>query len=217
MSTGVVKPLADGSAARVIRALLDFRCVWTTHDLVTISELPAQTVRKVIGCLENEALVQRTGPGVVLVPSWLALLRRWSQDARFGREAQVTRWRSKGGVQALLTRLPTTPVSYTISGIAAAQQWVPRTPAGGPTIIYTPDAQVAATAWELVPATTSSIVLAEPASDVVFVRPRKTPTGLRMAAPAQVLADLLTGAGRSPSAADQLSSWMLSNELQWRY
>ena len=84
-------------------------------------------------------------------------------------------------------------------------------------MIYTPDAQSAATMWELVPARTKTIVLAEPPADVVYTRTRKTDTGLRLAAPTQVLADLMTGAAKSPAAADPLLSWMLRHELDWRY
>jgi len=71
--------------------------------------------------------------------------------------------------------------------------------------------------WELVPARTKTIVLAEPPADVVYTRTRKTDTGLRLAAPTQVLADLMTGAAKSPAAADPLLTWMLRHELDWRY
>jgi hypothetical protein len=84
-------------------------------------------------------------------------------------------------------------------------------------VIYTPDAQVAATVWELVPATSKSIVLAETTQDIVYTRARKTDTGLRLAAPAQVLSDLLTGAAASPRAAEPLTGWMQDHELEWRY
>ena len=40
--------LADSSAAGVIRALLDFRSVWTTHDLVALSRVPAPTIHRVV-------------------------------------------------------------------------------------------------------------------------------------------------------------------------
>ena len=216
MSTDLARPLAGRPAARVIRALLDFRSVWTTHDLVTTSQIPAQTVRRVIGQLEQEALVERRAPGVIAVPNWFALLRRWSDDVRFTRDAQLTCWRAKAGIQALLDHIPATPVSHSISGVRAAQHWARDTPAG-PTIIYTPNARAAAAAWDLIPATSRSIILAEPPSDVVYARPRKTPTGLRLAAPAQVLTDLLTGAAASPTAAHPLLTWMQDNELQWRY
>jgi hypothetical protein len=128
----------------------------------------------------------------------------------------LTYWRSKHDTQSVLDRIPTTPVRHAISGCHAARVWAPETPPG-PTVIYTPDAQTAATMWELVPARTKTIVLAEPTTDLAYTRTRKTDTGLRLAAPAQVLADLLTGAAKSPTAADPLLTWMLEHELDWRY
>jgi hypothetical protein len=204
------------SAARVIRALLDFRSLWTTHDLVSTSDVPAQAVRRIVDRLEQEDLVERQAPGVVTVPSWLALLRRWNEDFRFTHTTHLTYWRTKPGTPSLLDRIPTTQIRHALTGTAAAQHWSPETPTGR-TVIYTPDAQTAAAIWELVPSKTRSIVLAEPTVDVVYTRARKTSTGLRLAAPSQVLADLLTGASTSPRAADPLTRWMQDHPLDWRY
>ncbi|MFF0265101.1 hypothetical protein [Kribbella sp. NPDC004536] len=209
-------PYAGSTAALVIRALLDFRSLWTTHDLVTTTGIPAPLVRRVINRLEQDTLVRREAPGVVAVPDWLDLLYRWNQDSRFSTEVRTTYWRSKRGVQGLLDRIPGTSVRYALSGTHAAQRWAPQTP-NGPTVIYTPDAQLAATTWELVPAKTKSIVLAEPAADVVYIRARKTTDGLRLAAPSQVLSDLLTGAASSRNAGEPLTRWMQENEFEWRY
>jgi hypothetical protein len=216
MNATATLPYAGDAAALVIRALLDFRSLWTTHDLVTTSGVPAQAVRRIVERLEQEDLVERRAPGVITVPSWLALLRRWNEDFRFTRNAHLTYWRTKHGTAPLLDRVPTTPVRHVLSGTEAAKQWAPETPSG-PTFIYTPDARAAATVWELIPARTRSIVLAEPTSDVVYTRARKTASGLRLAAPAQVLSDLLTGASTAPHIADPLTQWMQENELEWRY
>jgi hypothetical protein len=206
----------DLAAASIIRALLDFRTLWTTHDLVTTSGVTAPSVRRVIDQLHQEQLVERQAPGVFAVPSWLALLRRWNEDFQFGRNARLTYWRSKHDVRALLDRIPGTAVLHALSGTLAAQHCAPETPVG-PTVIYTPDAQAAARLWELVPARGKSIILAQPTTDLAYTRTRKLDTGLRLAAPAQVVSDLLTGAAKSPAAADPLMQWMLHHELEWRY
>ncbi|WP_371405186.1 hypothetical protein OHA10_06105 [Kribbella sp. NBC_00662] len=209
---------AGDLAAHVIRALLDFRSLWTTHDLVSTSGVPAHDVRRIVDRLEQDDLVERRAPGVVTVPNWLSLLHRWNEDSRFTRTTQLTYWRTKPGAHPLLDRIPTTDIRHALTGTAAAQHWSPETPTGRP-IIYTPDAQTAAAGWELIPATTrsKSVVLAEPTQDVVYTRTRKTPTGLRLAAPSQVLSDLLTGAAPSRRTADPLTDWMLTHPLKWRY
>ena len=208
--------LADSSAAGVIRALLDFRSVWTTHDLVALSRVPAPTIHRVVGCLEREELVTRTAGAVVAVHDWIALLHRWAQDFRFTRESIITQWQAVGGLDALVDRIPRTTLPYAVTGTFAARLWAPATPATTLTI-YTPDPHAAADAWNLIPTSTGDVVLATPSTDVVYTRPRKTPTGLRLAAPSQVLTDLLTGAAPSPTTADPLLTWMQSHELQWRY
>ena len=207
--------LTDSSAAGVIRALLDFRSVWTTHDLVALSRVPAPTIHRVITCLEHEDLVTRTAGAVVAVPDWTALLRRWSQDFRFDQKNTVTHWQSVGGLDTLLDRIPTTTVPYVVTGTLAAHHWSCVTPAD-PATIYTSDAHAAAEAWNLIPSATGNVVLATPSTDVVYSRPRKTPTGLRLAAPTQVLTDLLTGAAPTTTAA-ALLAWMQDHELEWRY
>ena len=209
--------LAGTSAAAVIRALLDFRSVWTTHDLVALSRVPAPTIHRVIGYLENEDLVTRTAGAIVAVPDWLALLRRWSEDFRFTDEKTLTQWQAVGGAKALLERIQQAVLPYAVTGPAAARTWAPSTPTGALTI-YTPDPHAAAEAWNLLPASAGDVVLATPSTDVVYARPRKTNTGIRLAAQRQVLTDLLTGAAlTSPTAADPLQAWMQAHELQWRY
>lgn len=216
MTALAAAPLSGDAASRIVRALLDFRSLWTTHDLVTTTEVPAATVRRVIAHLERESLVDRQAPGVIAVPNWLALLRRWAEDRPFNRSRHLTYWRSKSHSQHVLDHIPTTPIRHAVTGTQAAQHWVPKT-ATGPTVIYTPDAQLAAAAWDLIPARTKTVVLVESPADLVYTRSRKTDAGLRLAAPSQVLADLLTGAAGSATAANPLIRWMLEHDLDWRY
>jgi hypothetical protein len=214
--TAAAASLSGDAAAQIVRALLDFRSLWTTHDLVTTTGVPAATVRRVIARLEGESLVIRHAPGVIAVPSWLALLHRWTEDRPFNRSPRLTYWRRKQRSRPVLEHLPATPVRHAVTGVQAAQHWAPTT-SSGPTVIYTPDAQLAATAWELVPARTRSVVLVESTADLVYTRSRKTDSGLRLAAPSQVLADLMSGAADSPAVAEPLTQWMLDHELDWRY
>lgn len=57
---------------------------------------------------------------------------------------------------------------------------------------------------------------AEPPFDVVFARSRIGGEGFVIAAPSQVVVDLMTGPGRSPSEAEELLAWMRRNEAMWR-
>lgn len=211
MSTA--NPLSGDAAALIIRALLDFRSLWTTHDLVSTSGVPAPICRRVVSLLEREALVERQAPGVIAVPNWLRLLRRWTEDTHAPR---ATHWRSRHRAQHVLDRVAATQVRHAVTGVQAARYWVQDAPVG-PTVIYTPDVHRAAADWDLAPATGRSVVLVESHADLVYTRTRKTNSGLRLAAPSQVLSDLLTGAAKSTAGADSLTHWMLEHELDWRY
>jgi hypothetical protein len=206
-------PLSGDAAALIIRALLDFRSLWTTHDLVSTSGVPAPTCRRVVTLLEREALVERQAPGVIAVPNWLRLLRRWTEDTNTRR---ATHWRSRHRSTHVLDRVATTQVRHAVTGVQAARHWVQEAPAG-PTVIYTPDIHRAAADWDLAPTMGRSVVLVESKADLVYTRTRKTDSGLRLAAPSQVLSDLLTGAAKSTAGADSLTHWMLEHELDWRY
>jgi len=59
------------------------------------------------------------------------------------------------------------------------------------------------------------VLIAEPFDPVVYERTTKR-DGLTLAAPTQIVADLLTGSGRMPSEGEELLGWMKDNERVWR-
>ena len=56
------------------------------------------------------------------------------------------------------------------------------------------------------------MLLAEPSFDVPFVRTLTNESGVQVAAPTQVVVDLMTGPGRGPQEAEELLEWMMRNE-----
>jgi hypothetical protein len=60
-----------------------------------------------------------------------------------------------------------------------------------------------------------NVVLAQPFDPVVAERTSRR-DGLTIAAPSQVVADLLTSPGRGPNEAEALIEWMRENESAWR-
>ncbi len=205
---------AEESAARVIRALLDYRSIWTTHDLVELSQAPASEVRRVVDDLQSQSLVDRRRGGIIGVPDWSLLLSRWATNSPLPTTSQLSRWKAPAD---FFDRIAASPLKYALTGEHAAAFWT-TTPADNDVLIYTPDAQAAATAWNLTPTPTGTVVLAEPPIDVVYLRRRSTPTGLRLAAPAQVLADLLSKTNGNPTPpSTHLYNWMHNHLYEWRY
>ncbi|MET7277697.1 hypothetical protein ABZS29_05635 [Kribbella sp. NPDC005582] len=204
--------MTDDSTARVIRALLDYRSIWTTHDLVELSQASAPEVRRIVDDLQSQSLVDRRRGGIIGVPDWASLLTRWATTNPL--PTSTTRWHAPDD---LFDRLATNPLKYAVTGAHAAAFWT-ATPTTDDVVIYTPDAQTAATAWDLTLSPTGTVLLTEPPTDVVYLRRRSTPTGLRLAAPAQVLADLLTTTNGLPTpTTDALFLWMHTHLFEWRY
>lgn len=78
------RPLASlkgPAAARVVRALSDFRPPYGVRELARRCDTPAASVCRVITLLEGEAMLVRDDRGEVVKVDRTALLRRWTQDS----------------------------------------------------------------------------------------------------------------------------------------
>lgn len=203
-------------AARVVRALADFYSPMPVTALVKRSGASTGATYRVLDFLEQEALVKRGTRGVVEQVRWRQLLERWSEDYGFQRDNTVSRYLQPRGLPAVLTGLAATPgLTYAVTGSLAATRWAsyaaPRL-----ATVYVDDVPAAAELLGLREVDSGvNVLLAAPASEVVFGRSSDL-EGVRYAAPSQVAVDLLTGPGRSPAEGQALLDWMESNEPAWR-
>lgn len=205
-------------AARVVRAVTDIARPWTMRQLVNTSGASTGATYRVVGYLEREGLAARDEAGMVTVPDWVQILRRWSGDYGFLRTNRITQWIAPRGLPDLTKRIRTATdsVRYAVTGSQAAAEWASYAPARA-AMIYVEDARRASEVWGLRPTDASAnVVLAEPKFDVVFERTITNEEGVVIAAPTQVAVDLMTGPGRNPSEAEELISWMQRNEGSWR-
>lgn len=209
--------LKGAPAARVIRALLDFPGPWKIRELVEVTKASTGSVYRVVEFLESEALLVRTQDRTLMVPEWTRLLRRWSEDYQFLRSNRVTRWNAPRGIEAFLNKVAGNGSDdYAVTGSIAAANWEAYAPARS-AMVYSRDPQQFAKENGLRPAESGvSVLLAQPANDVVFERRVERRDGLLLAAPAQTAVDLMTGPGRAPSEAEELLNWMVKNEQSWR-
>lgn len=210
--------LKGAPAADLVRAIVDVRSEWRVSDLLGASGVSTGAAYRALDFLDSAGLAQRPARGFITVPDWVALLRRWAEDYGFVRNSRVTRWIAPRGLDDLMKRVADSraDVDYCFTGTIAAAEWAAYAPARAG-MIYTADAPAAAQEWGLRPAEAgANVMLAEPELDVPFVRTTRRDDGLVLAAPAQVVVDLLTGPGRSPSEAEELLSWMQANEPFWR-
>ena len=204
-------------AAKVVRALLDEAQPWKVTELVSASKASTGSVYRVVEYLESEALAVRDAEGRVVVPDWVALLRRWSEDYQFVRTNKVSRWIAPRGLDSLQSRIREGEEGeYAVTGTIAASEYAAYAPARN-AMVYVADAQRAASTWDLRSADSGvNVLLAEPAYRFMLDRPSIRPDGLQIVRPAQIAVDLMTGPGRSPSEAEELLEWMRTNERSWR-
>lgn len=210
--------LKGAPAAKIVRAVADFTGPWTIRELIDVAKTSTGATYRVVEYFEREGMATRDAGGLVSVSDWAQVLRRWSDDYGFVRNNRITRWIAPRGLPSLTKRIGSTdaPTRYAVSGSQAAAEWAAYAPARL-AMIYVADADQASDAWDLRPADAgANVMLAEPEIDVVFERSLTTQEDVVVAAPTQVVVDLMTGPGRNPSEAEELLEWMKRNEQSWR-
>jgi hypothetical protein len=210
------KTLRGVPAARVVRALSDWRPPVKASDLAARAGTSIGATYRVLDLLDREALIARRGKGEVLEVEWPGLLRRWSQDYDFVARNRTSTLIAARGLSDVLEQLRSTAnLRYAVTGSIAAARYAPYAEArlGA---IYVDDVEEAATQLGLRPTKTgANLVLAEPFDDVVYQR-ALLQDGIAYTAPSQTVVDLLTGPGRNPAEGEELIRWMEDNERAWR-
>ncbi|ATG50749.1 hypothetical protein CFK38_03845 [Brachybacterium vulturis] len=205
-------------AARVARALLDYRRDWTVRELMSASGASSGASYRVLEYLEREDLVVKVDKRYQ-VTDWERLLRAWSADAAFQTTNRVMAFIEPRGVDYFLAKIAEESTSHiTVTGSIAAKEWATYAPAKA-AYVYVSSIQEASEQWGLRPnATAPNVLLLEPrsAGEVPFQNSVTTESGYPVAAPAQVAADLLNGPGREPAEGEFLIEWMKANEECWR-
>ncbi|MGJ6979883.1 hypothetical protein ACSDQ9_05035 [Aestuariimicrobium soli] len=205
-------------AARVTRALLDYRRDWSVRELVTASGASTGGTYRVLEHLSREDLVTKDSTRY-RVTDWERLLREWSNDAPFHVTSRAMSFIEPRGVETFLRKLADDPpFALALTGSMAAQEWVTYAPAKVAQV-YVASIEQAAEHWGLrANSAAPNVILLEPSStdDVPFVNTVRSQAGHTVAAPPQVAADLLNGPGRQPAEGDHLIQWLQTHEAQWR-
>lgn len=209
--------LKGAPAAQIVRALIDRAGPWKVRELIEASEASTGSVYRVLDFLESEELAVKKDRGLINVADWAELLRRWSFDYQFLRTNTVTNWIAVRGIDNAIERaVQDGSEDYAVTGSVAAATWSQYAPARS-LMVYADEPAVLAEKWGLRPTESgTNVIIAEPAYSALTVGARRRADGLRVAAPAQVAADLITGPGRAPSEGEELIDWMEANESIWR-
>lgn len=214
-----LRSLKGAAAGRVVRALCDFMPPYGVRTLAETSSTPLGTVSRVVSFLEAEALLTRDERKVITFVDWAALISRWVRDHSVTDSNVVRSYLEPRGLAALGPKMAKLG-RYAVTGSLAGPGIAPARLA----MLYVDDIERAAEALELVPTEAGANVwLLEPYDTVVFERTQSLPFALApekltatVAAPSQVVADLMTSPGRGPQEAEALIEKMKGIEDAWR-
>jgi len=205
-------------AARVVRALLDYRRHWQARDLIATAGASSGATYRVLDHLQREGLVVKSDARYS-VTDWERLLRAWSAEVPLGAETRVTAFIDPRGVDHFLVTLSRGwPFRFAVTGSVAAQEFAPYAPAKA-AYVYVSSIEEAADPWGLRPNEAApNVILLEPApsDQLPFVRTVQGKANYPVVAPSQLAADLLSGPGRAPAEGEFLIEWMTANEDRWR-
>jgi hypothetical protein len=208
--------LKGAPASRVVRWLVDFAPPYTVLQVAKGSEASTGATYRVVQFLEEEALLSREPRGSITEVRWRALIERWSRDYGTRRDEWIESLLFPRGIERLVDTLrDNDDLGYVLTGSLAARDLAPHA-ATRFAMLYATDVDAVIERLGLRRVDTgANVILAPDFEEVGFVRARQR-DGLRMAAPSQVAADLLTGPGRSPSEGAALLDWMEAHEHEWR-
>jgi hypothetical protein len=210
-----LKSLRGRGAGRALRAVVDFAPPYGVRELASRAKVSPATLARVIDLLARDALLTRDARGRVHDVDWAGSLRRWSKDYEFATSNQTTTFLAPRGLNDLASKIASVKWRYVLTGSIAAQSFSPIAPARV-SMLYVDDIETAVRVLDLREVDIgSNVLIAEPFDPVVFERTIKQ-DGFALAAPTQIVADLLTGTGRMPSEGEELIAWMKDNERVWR-
>jgi hypothetical protein len=212
--------LTGASAARVVRAFVDFRPPYTVPGLMKLAGTPSGSTYRAVDFIEEEDLLTRAGDGKITDVRWRALLERWSQDYSFSKLASGSTYLAPRGLPDLMRRLAGLTEfdeagRYAVTGSLATPKWEAYAPARNAMIYADKPEQFAAWA-DLRRVDAGANVLIARAGDTSSLDRVQRLDGTVIVAPSQAAVDLLTAPGRGPEEGRALLDWMEKNESAWR-
>jgi hypothetical protein len=212
--------LTGASAARIVRALIDYRPPYTVPELMKLAGTPSGNTYRAVGFIEEQDLLTRGSDGKIIEVRWRTLLERWSKDYSFSRLASEGTYLAPRGLNDLMTRLAelteTEPNRrYAVTGSLATPKWEPYAPARN-AMIYTDTPEEFAFAAGLKKVDAGANVLIANSRMTAALERTQNLDGAVIVGPSQAAVDLLTAPGRGPEEGRALLDWMEKNERDWR-
>jgi hypothetical protein len=210
-----VRTLKGAKAARLVRALCDWKPPVRVRELARRAGLDAGYATRILRLLEEENVLERGARGEIRVVRWRELLELWTRDYQVTTTNRPLSCLSPRGIGPLLEALRSSPLRYALTGSVAVPSEAADVPAAR-ALCFVDEVDLAIRHLGLTPTEVgANVVLLKPFDPLVYERSR-TKGELTCVALTQCLADLLTGTGREPSQGEALATWMAENESVWR-
>lgn len=205
-------------AARVVRVLTDFPEPLGARRVAELAQVDAGYASRVMRMLREEGILTAAPRGAVTKVDRVALVRRWATDYDTIRSNRVLRTfyaRDLGTlVLAIRDRARSSSFKYAFTGSWAAGRFAPVTGTRLLACFVERPEGLAESLNLRLGEDLSNVWLMEPYDPVVYER-GGWEQGINLAAPAQVLVDLMTSPGRGPAEADAYLSWLRANDPLW--
>lgn len=215
----LLKSLRGPAAAKVVLELCEASTPIGVRDLAERAQVSVATSARVLELLDREAAIVRNEDGVVAVVRKRSLIDRWTQDYKVMSSNEVMTALDPRGLSHALNALTSAGDRVVVTGSAAARAYLPEgvTPVS-PIVSLNLYAEDPIRVMEQMGLKTvdrgTNVLVMRPYDEVVYAKSRVV-DGIRLAAPAQVAADLLTGPGRSSEEAEQLMAVLAAGEPGW--
>lgn len=216
----LLKSLRGPAAAKVVLELCETSVPVGVRDLAGRAGVGAATSARVLELLDREAVITRGDDGAVIAVRKRALVDRWVQDYKVMASNEVITTLDPRGLSHALATLRVEDSRVALTGSAAARAYLPHDlTAVSPLVslsLYAEDPIGLMDRLGLRSVERGmNVLVMKPYDDVVYARSRRV-EGLDYVAPAQVVADLLTGPGRSTEEAEQLMTVLETSEAGWK-
>ncbi len=211
-----VPGLQGPKARRLARLLVDVRPPYRMTDLARVAGLNPGYVSRLLGSLDEQALIERGRRGVVEDVDWPALLEATAEKYDLLKSNNTTMYVAPAGAASVYARLtagefPGTVVTGSYAAAAVAPVAAPSQLA-----VYMTDPVKIRRGAGLLPADRGAdVLLLKPADPSQVERPRLVEGAMHVGL-SQLVIDLFAGTGRMPEEGMAVVDWMRDYEKRWR-
>lgn len=214
-----LKSLRGAAAAKVVLGLCEADLPVRVRALASLTGVSVASSARVLDLLDREGAISRGSQGEVTTVRKQTMVRRWTEDYGLTRSNETVAAVDPRGLDHALDSLRAVDQRCTITGSAATRPYLPSgvipvAPlmtltlyADNPVVLIREVGMRKAERG-------ANVLVARPFDEVVHSSSRVF-EGVRYAAPAQVVADLLTGPGRATEEAEQLLDVLAVTDSGW--